>query len=370
VVVDARALGCSGIGRYLEELLLQWLAEPPFAALTLLGDPDRLHALVAASAGALPVTVLAHDGAFYTARAQRSWLRVRRRALAGAAAAFFPHWDAPLVGLPAASVVTVHDLIHFRVAEAASPLRRAVAGPVLRRVVTGAGRVVCGSEASRGDLVAMLPDARDRVRVIPYGVSDRFRGAPPAGAGPVEGPYLLCVGNQKPHKNLAAAVDVLARLRGDEEHAALRLVVVGRRFPGGGVAERARARGVEDAVVELGEVDDATLHRLYAGCTALLFPSRYEGFGLPVVEAMAAGAPVIASSTAAVAEAVDGVWSVYAPDDVAGMTAQAEALLAGRADRERAQARGRARAAALSWATAARETARVLGEVADGRAPA
>ena len=369
-MVDARALGCSGIGRYLEELLGHWLVEPPFAALTLLGDPDRLHALVAARDAALPVTVLPHDGAFYTARAQRSWLGVRRRALAGAAAAFFPHWDAPLVGLPAASVVTVHDLIHFRVAEAASKLRRAAAGPVLRRVVAGAGRVVCGSEASRDDLVAMLPGVGDRVRVIPYGVSDRFRGVPPVGPPPVEGAYLLCVGNQKPHKNLAAAVDVLARLRAGGRHAALRLVLVGRRFAGGGVAERARAQGVEDAIVELGEIDDATLHRLYGGCTALLFPSRYEGFGLPVVEAMAAGAPVIASSTPAVAEAVDGVWPVYAPDDVAGMATQVEALLAAPADHGRAVARGRARAAALSWATAARATARVLGEVAVGRVSA
>jgi glycosyltransferase involved in cell wall biosynthesis len=126
----------------------------------------------------------------------------------------------------------------------------------------------------------------------------------------------------------------------------------------------ARDAGVADAVVSLGEAGDATLQAAYAGCAAFLFPSRHEGFGLPLLEAMLAGAPVVASSTPAVAEVVGDAAPTFDPDDLAGMTAATRVVLELPAARAEAVARGRQRARAFTWERAARETGRVLQDAA------
>ncbi|MGZ8490947.1 MAG: glycosyltransferase family 4 protein [Gemmatirosa sp.] len=375
LLIDARSLHASGIGRYLRELLTAWLAEPPFERLVLLGDPDALRAFVDGSAVAdrRQVAIVRHHGAFYGPAAQLSWARLAasHAAVRDARAAFFPHWDAPLARMPRRAVVTVHDLTHFRVPDAFPRAKRMVAGPILRRVVRTAARIVCVSHATASDLAERFPYARQKLAVVPNGVSECFRGEPRE--LPPTGRFLLCVGNQKPHKNLAAAVGVLAALhaRGATD---LRLLVAGRQF---GEADRvstlAQRAGLGSAVVELGEVADDALHALYAGCAALVFPSRYEGFGLPLVEAMAAGAPIVASSTPAVAEVIGDAAPVFAPDDVAGMADAVEQLLASRTRRAEWIARGRARASSFSWVSTARRTAEELqraAQAADGPMPA
>jgi glycosyltransferase involved in cell wall biosynthesis len=279
--------------------------------------------------------------------------------------AFFPHWDAPLMRMPARAVVTVHDLIPFRVPGAFPVHKRALARPALARVLRTASRIVCVSEASANDVRQWAPAQARKVVAIPNGVADVFANASPAVLTPgVAVPYLLCVGNQKPHKNLAAAVGVLAHLRG-AGHAELRLVVAGRQFTPDGDARRlAHAAGVGDAVVPIGEVGDEALRALYASCGVLLFPSRYEGFGLPVLEAMLAGAPVVASSTPAVAEVAGDAASLHAPDDVAGMAAACHRLLTDEAARADSVRRGRAWAARFRWTETARRTGRLLQAVA------
>lgn len=362
VAVDARALHASGIGRYLREILAQWLTEPPFATLTLLGRPDVLREFLAGHPSSLTTRVVAHVGAAYSVAAQLAWLRTGAPAAAGADVVFFPHWDAPVIRFPGRGVVTVHDLTPFRPGLGFGLVRRTVAKPVLRRVARAATRVITVSHATASEVAAEFPEVTGKLCVVPNGVGARFSRPAPQAPPPCDGPYLLWVGNLKPHKNPYAALDVLARLRADGR-TSLRLVVVGVRFPGVNLRALARVRGVAEAVIELGEVNDARLHTLYNGCAALLFPSRAEGFGLPVVEAMAAGAPVVAASTPAVVEAVGGAAPVFAPDDVAGMASAVAALLDEPAHRAELVARGRARARALSWRDAARATAAVLAEV-------
>ena len=364
VAVDARMLHATGIGRYLRELLASWRRAGTFAEVVLLGDPGELAAFIASDPSATPTRVVPHAGRPYSAAVQRSWLGAPRRAAAACDVSFFPHWDAPLVAPRAGCVVTLPDLTPRCAASPAGRLRRAVGRAALGRVVAGADAVVCVSRAAASEVLAGHPSLRGRLRVVPNGVSRAF-GDAPAGPAPVDGPYLLWVGMLKPHKNPAAALDVLARVRA-AGRTDVRLAVVGRAYPELDFVALAEARGLAGAVVALGEVGDAALRSLYAHCAALVFPSRAEGFGLPVLEAMAAGAPVVASDIPPVVEVAGGAAALFAPDDSAGMAAAVLTLLGDGAARAAAVARGRARAATFSWDAAAAATADVLAEAARG----
>lgn len=369
IVVDARGLRASGIGRYIREVLTALLADPRFGRVKLLGEVDAVRGFCAPLDGGEKVEAHPYPYGFYSPRAQLAWPALRLRGAAQADVAFFPHYDAPMVGLPRRSVVTVHDLIHFKVPEAFSPWRRRVGKVLLHRGVRAAARVLTVSEATSRDLVEWFPSAAPKLRVVPNGVGPFFRPSPegerrdlPPG---VASPYLLCVGNRKPHKNLAAAVETLAELRAERPD--LSLVVAGDVYDGWeAVLRRAEALGVRDRLVEMEGVNDAQLRSLYSGCEALLFPSLYEGFGLPVLEAMACGAPVVASNRSSVPEVVGDAGLLADPERPAEMAAAVLRLRREPGLREELVRRGRERAAAFTWERAAREILDVLHGVATG----
>lgn len=371
IAVDARALQAAGIGRYLREILIRLLADARFRSIALLGDEGELHDFLADHAAERRARVVRHAGGFYSPLAQLSWLRVRRGGAGEADVVFFPHFDAPLLRLPARTVVTVHDLIHFKVPHAFPAWKRGSASAVLRRVTARARCILVPSESTRDDLVERIPATAPRVRVVPEGVGAPFgTGAPdgrPAGASP----YLLCVGNRKPHKNLATSVEAFAILRA--ERPSLRLVIAGRSYAGWErVLARAEELGVGRAVVQRDEVSDAELRGLYAGCEALLFPSLYEGFGLPVLEAMACGAPVVASDRSSLPEVVGDAGLLVDPLDPDAIADAVRRLWSDPELRCGLIRRGRERAARFSWDATARLTLDALHGVATGgtRSPA
>lgn len=331
LLVDARAILAGGIGRYLREILSRLFCDPRFSDFTLLGSGPRLREFVAQHRpGKEPpfIRMVDFEVDFYSPRLHLVWPLLRRKV--DFEVAFFPHYDAPAFGLPPNSVVTIHDLTHFKLPETFPRLRRMAAGVIFDRVCRAAGHLIAVSEATRRDLLARFPEVASKVSVIRNGVSDRFlKGAPPSDGAARSAaslrPYLLSVGNRKPHKNLETAVEVLARVRASRPD--LRLVVAGRSYPGWErVVERARALGVEGALVEFEAADDDLLHALYTGAEALLFPSLYEGFGLPALEARACGCPVIASDQGALPEVVGNGGALFDPYDVEGMAGAVERL--------------------------------------------
>lgn len=370
LLVDARGIRQSGIGRYLREVVDGALADRRFGRVVLLGRPDELRAYLSGRDAAGRAEVVAFPHHFYSLGAQLRWCALLARGALRADVAFFPHYDVPLPPLPAPAVVVVQDLAHFRMAPLFPRWKVAAASLVMRRAVERAAHVLVSSAATRRDLLERHPGAAPRLSTVPLGVDPSFGSDPldPGAAARADAlrPYLLCVGNRKPHKNLPLAVEALARLR--PRHPGLRLVVAGPRFgEDDGVAARARALGVGDAVVELGAVPEALLRALYAGAECLLFPSLHEGFGLPVLEAMTFGTPVVASDRASIPEVAGDAALLLAPDDAGAWAAAVDDLLRDPVRRAELAERGRSRAARFPWARTAARTLDVLWSVGAGR---
>ena len=230
------------------------------------------------------------------------------------------------------ALVTVHDLAVLRHPDAFPAWTRLYARTWLRPTLRAARRLVAVSEFSRREAVELAGVPAERIDVVPNAVDAVFGAEGPAAAGD----YLLAVGTLEPRKNLPRAI-AAARLAGVE------LRVVGARGWGG-----VEASG--DGVHWLGRVPDEELAALYRGARCLVYPSLYEGFGIPVAEALACGCPVVTSGESAMAEVAGGAAVLVDPLDPAAIAAGIEEAAARRAE---LVPLGLARAATLTWERAA-----------------
>ncbi len=258
------------------------------------------------------------------------------------------------------TLLTVHDLSFIRAPETAAPGLRAYLGHVVPRSVARADHVLADSEATRQDLIELYGTPADKVSVLYSGVDKRFRPVADElvleevrhryGIG--EGPYILSVGTVQPRKNYGRLAEALHRLG----RPAIRLVIAGGRgWLDDALYTQIAALGLEERVKFTGFVADEDLPALYSGACVFAFPSLYEGFGLPPLEAMACGVPVVASNTSSVPEVVGDAALVVDPYDVGALAEALERLLDDGELRSTLIARGRARARQFSWAAAARK---------------
>jgi glycosyltransferase involved in cell wall biosynthesis len=251
-----------------------------------------------------------------------------------------------------ARVVTVNDL-HYRVhPEAHFGLRALGMRALVPLAVRRAHRIIVPSEATRADLLRFTRAAADHVDVIPDGIgqSPRGEGDPAAARARLAADgrrIALSVSAKRPHKNLARLIDAMALIPADRRPL---LVLPGYPTPHEQELRRlASERGVDGDVRFLGWVSTGELDDLYAAADLFVFPSLYEGFGLPVLEAMARGVPVATSGRASLVEVAGDAALMFEPEDEASIAAALEKLLADDALRERLRAAGRARAAEFTW---------------------
>lgn len=264
-------------------------------------------------------------------------------------------------------IVTVHDVIPMVMRDQVGRSLKNRLFPVYRRLMVEVGAradaVITDSAASREDVVRQLrmaPGRIDRVHVVHCGVAPAFLGMAGDAAryGRTAAPErtVLYVGRADPYKNLVGLIEAFARLL-KSVVGPLVLLIVGPpdpRYPE--AAERARVLGVETAVRWTGYVGEMELVRLYKSASMLVLPSRYEGFGLPVVEAMATGTPVICSDIPVLREVGGDAALFVNPDDIAGLADAMKMVLVDRLKADSLRARGLDRARLFSWGETARKT--------------
>src|SRR5579859_1991035 len=356
--VDAQRLVGSraGVARYLASLLREWAGmELPFGRVTLFA-PAVLPGDVLPEAHPFEVEVVRGP----SLRLWGQWQLPR--AARGVDLLFCPAYVAPLRYRGRYAVV-MHDALLEVLPQAFSrqALRRR---GLYRRSAQRAALVLAPSEASKRDLERVYGLDPGRVKAIRLGVDDRFRGVTEDDARRVreklglgDRPLILFVGKLSRRRNLPSLVQAVAKLRSDHV-----LVLAGEDHLGLGLEEVGREAGIGDRLRVLGFVPDEDLPALYRAAEIFVYPSDYEGFGIPVLEAMAAGTPAVTLDNSALAEVAGGA-AVLLPsagvDELAGAFEQLAADPALRADYA---ARGRERAAGFTWAETARRTIDALRE--------
>lgn len=289
---------------------------------------------------------------------------------AGVDVLWSPGYTAPLLA-PCPQVVTVHDMQYRRFPEDFSPVALLATRLLVPLSIRVARRVIAVSEFSRREILDAVHAAPEKIVSIHSAAGPEFSCGLPDGEGAKRrealippGAYILCVANSYPHKNIHTLVEAFGRM---SRSAGCRLVLVGGARRGEpqvqGALDHLPGR---DRVIRLGGLDRRDLVALYQGATVFAFPSLYEGFGLPVLEAMGAGVPVVVADCGPMRE-IGGDAIRYCDGSSADLARHLDDLMGlAAADRADLVAKARERAATFSWEETADQTVAVLEKVVSG----
>lgn len=280
-------------------------------------------------------------------------------------------YTAPLVS-PVPVVATVHDVSYLEHPEYFTKFRAAQLRITVKRTVKNAARILTPSEFSRRCIVKAYGVDESKVIVVPNGVSPVFRPVHRDAAAHwverrynISGPFVLTVGDLQPRKNqvrLIRAFEELLRAYPSLPH---RLVMVGKETWHGSEVRRAAARSpVADRLHFTGWASDEDLRYFYGACDLFVFPSLYEGFGIPIIEAMACARAVACSNTSAMPEVANAAAILFDPRSVAEITRAMRDLILDAELRRRMERRGLHRALMFGWSRAAQKTLDVYYDVA------
>lgn len=355
LTADLRMFRHSGIGRYLRNVfphLLPLLAadhvrvlgpQGIFADAPWLSDPR--------------IQVFTTSAAIYSVQEQMLGLHGAYR---NTDLLWVPHYNAPL-WQRGRMVVTFHDIGSMALPEMQpNAVKRAYAKLLIERAAKQAAAVLCVSEFTRSELSG-LGVAAEKMTVTPLGLDSGWPASALPHIEPDGVPYLLFVGNVKPNKNLGLLLRAFAAV---QNRVPFRLLLAGRMRGFGTDDEEVlrRATAMGDRVRFVGEIDDATLQSLYAGATALVLPSLYEGFGLPLLEAMQLGCPVLSSTAGALPE-VGGDAALYFDPRSESQLAQCLLQACDSAAMYELRRRGHERVTHFSFARCAQQTAAVMNHM-------
>jgi glycosyltransferase involved in cell wall biosynthesis len=358
---DLRMLHASGIGRYLTNLVPRLLDSGGDRSYRMICDTDEVRGRGYEWSSRAGVELSDCRAPIYSIAEQ---LAIPRKIAAGTDLYWSPHYNIPL-GYRGRMLVTIHDVLHLARPEFVEGFhRKAYASLMVRAAVRRASLVLCDSHFTADETVRLTGLDRGKIRVIYPGVDGSWFDLR-RGERPINNPFLLYVGNLKPHKNLQTLVEAFALLAGRIPHD---LVIVGREegFLTGDPKVRPAAAKLGSRVRFTGAIGDDLLHQYLLHADLLVHPSLYEGFGLPPLEAMACGCPVVVSREASIPEVCGDAALYCEARDPVDMSRRILEVLDSETLRAELIEKGRERAKEFTWERCARETGEAIDEILAG----
>lgn len=356
MVVDVRMMFSSGIGTYIRNIVPAVISACPNVEFYLLGSKRELEKFEWAKRSG--TTVIDCTAPIYSITEQLDFLK---KIPANSSVVWIPHYNIPFFG-SRKLIVTVHDLFHLAMPAYIGGLhKRLYARLMFNAVARNADIIICVSQFTANELFRLTDTDQKKVRVIHHGVaascpSDQSEG------NPHSKPYLLFVGNVKPNKNLIRLLEAFKTVCSAIPHD---LVIVGKKegFITSEANVMAKANELGSRVRFTGAVNNSALQRFYRHATAFVFPSLYEGFGFPPLEAMTYGCPVISSHAASLKEICGAAAYYIDPYNVENIANAIVQVLGNESLRQALINKGYERAKMYTWERSAHQHISVFEEM-------
>jgi glycosyltransferase involved in cell wall biosynthesis len=375
IAIDIRDITDFGVGTYIRNIVRTMLRLDHENDYFLIGDPDRVREI-----GELPPNF--HPIAFGgDGKSPATYLRFRQLLRRnGCDLVHIPHLMSVPQYLPCPYVVTVHDLLDYMYrTRSESSMRRATHFYFTKRVLRRAARIFAVSNFTKKDIERLFHISGDCIQVVYNAIDERFRRGHASEADrqflaeryQVNYPFILYTGRISPHKNVVRIIEAFSALKAElnkeDRFTDLKLIIIGDEISSHPDLRRTVIRsGVESEVRFLGFLPIDVLRIFYDTAKVFVFPSLYEGFGLPPLEAMAHGTPVVTSNTSSLPEVVGSAAVLVNPENIFDIMRALHRVLLDQPLRERLKQRGYEQAARYSWDDSVQTILRVYREVACG----
>jgi glycosyltransferase involved in cell wall biosynthesis len=376
IAIDIRRMTEFGVGTYIRNVVRTLGRLDRENEFLLIGSPAKVEEI-----GALPPNF--HAAPLLASDRSVQGYREFRNALQGLGCdlVHIPNlFSAPRM-LPCPYVMTVHDMLeHMSRARQQNGFWRSFHFQMTKRVLAGAARIFAVSNFTRNEIEKLFEIPSDRVEVVYNAIDERFLHGHASAADrdliarryQVTYPFLLYAGRISAHKNVVRMIEAFSALKTELErdgaYPDLKLIIIGDDMSGNPDLRRTVVRsGVQHDVRFLGFVPIEVLRIFYDEAKIFVFPSLYEGFGLPPLEAMAHGTPVVTSNVSSLPEVVGNAAVLVNPENVFEIMRALRRVLMDQALRDRMKERGYQQAARFSWETSVRRILQVYGEIAGGR---
>jgi glycosyltransferase involved in cell wall biosynthesis len=376
VAIDIRRMTEFGVGTYIRNVVRTLARLDRDSTYFLIGSQEKV-----AECGALPPNfhAVALEGGDGTLKGNLAFRAIVRNL--GCDLVHIPHlfWIPRGLGCP--YILTVHDLLeHMYGLRNASSLRRSLYFYLTRRALRRAARVIAVSQFTRNELERLLAIPDSRIEVVYNAIDERFLHGHASDADReliaqrylVNYPFILYAGAIRPHKNVVRIIEAFSALKSElqkeQQYPDLKLIIIGDDLSSHPRLRRTVVRsGVQNDVRFLGFVPIEVLRIFYDAAKIFVFPSLYEGFGLPPLEAMAHGTPVVASNTSSLPEVVGNAALLVNPENVFEIRRGLQRALLDPALRAQMKQRGYDQAQRFSWTNSVSRILEIYREVADGR---